>query len=361
MRFRADLKPFADAAAAAARVVAGRTTIPILSHVKLDAAGHSIRLTASDLDREIEIAFAARVETPGETTVSASALNDALRIAPKGAEVAFELGERGVTLRTGKPRYVLPVLPATDFPAMSNFGQFAAPVALDGKTFAAELAAVMHAVSTEETHYYLNGVYFHGTDDGLRLVATDGHRLMRVDLPVKAGAAAAIVPSATVKAFLKIAEGATEVTLELSDRMARLTAGSTRLVSKLIDGTFPDYGRVTPTDFTNVAIVDSQRLRDAVQRALIACAEGRGIALDFADQRLKIEGRSAEGGEASDEVEFEREACVRIGFNARYLAEAVAALGGVKARFNMGDPSGPAKITDAARNDRLIVLMPVRI
>ena len=92
----------------------------------------------------------------------------------------------------------------------------------------------------------------------------------------------------------------------------------------------------------------------------VACAEGRGVALDFADQRLKIEGRSAEGGEASDEVEFEREARVRIGFNARYLAEAVAALGGVKARFDMGDPSGPAKITDAARNDRLIVLMPVR-
>ena len=362
MRFRADTKPFADAAAAAARVAGAGRTIPILAHAKIAAKGESVRVTACDLDREIEVELPARVEESGETTVDAAALHDALRIAPKGVEAAFETGERGVILRTGKPRYGLPVLPAADFPAMSNFGEFAAPVALDGKTFAAELAAALHAVSREETRYYLNGVYFHGTDDGLRLVATDGHRLMRVDLPVKAGAASAILPTETVKAFVKIAEAASEVTLELSASTARLTCGATRLVSKLIDGTFPDYGRVTPSEFSHCAVAEAQALRDAVQRALVACGDsGKGVALDFAQGRLKVEAHNSDGFEAADEIEFEREASIRIGFNAKYLAEAVAALGGARCRFDMGDPQGPAKLSDASRNDRFVVLMPVRL
>lgn len=369
MRFRADLKPFADAAAEAARIAPSRATIPILKHVKIEAGAGEVRLTANDLDRELETRFAATVEAAGATTVDAQSLHEALRAAPKGAEAALEMGERGAILRTGRARYTLPTLPVEDFPAIRDLGEWGPAIEIDGKRLAADLTAVSHAFSKDDHRFFLQGVFLHagGGFDGLRLVATDGYRLMRVDLPVEAAATAAILPADSVKVFVKLAEGVDKVRLEVSRALARLTAGSTRLISKLIDGTFPDYQRVEPRDFQESALADADELRQALTRALIALDEqGHGVALDFTGEAVKLSAASADGCEAEDRLDISpasgnRAAEIRIGFQGRYLSEALSALGGDVVRFEMTDPGGPAKISNNARADRFVVLMPVRV
>lgn len=363
MIIRADAKTFAEAAASAARIAASRATIPILSHVKIAAADGVVTLTAGDLDREIELTFAADVEAAGETTAPAHKLADALRAAPKGVVARLEASPAALKLTAGRARYALPVLPAADFPAIGQGGEFAPAMEFPGKVLAADLGEVGHAISTEETRYYLNGVFIDAAQaDGLRFVATDGHRLMRLDTTVASKAASVILPAESVKQFARLAASAETVSLELSARMVRLTAGAQKLVSKVIDGTFPDYGRVVPTEFIHRAEFDAAALTESLARAAVACAErGQAVALDFSDGEIGVSARNADGFEAEDRLECKGGASVRIGFNAKYLGEAITALAAKRLRLEMGDPQGPAKLSDPDRGDRFVVLMPVRI
>lgn len=363
MRFACDLSPFAAATAQAARIAGRHKTIPILSHVRIAAGDGEVRVTATDLDRELEARFAARVERAGVVTAPGASLHDALRAAAKDAEVVLETDAQGLVLRTGRPRFKLPRFDPEDFPDFTVATNFQPPLDLDAKAFAADLSAVAHAISTEETRYYLNGVFFHGLGDKLAMVATDGHRLMQIRLAQPGGEAKAIVPADSVKVFADLAKTVERVKLELGDRTARLTAGATTVVTKLIDGTFPDYARVIP-DLAQVrhsAQLDAEALKAALTRATVIASErGYSVTLAFDEDELTLRSRNGEGGEAEDALPFERQAQITLAAQARYLREALDALGAARPVFEFIDPGSPIRICDPDREGRLVIVMPTR-
>ncbi len=237
------------------RVVERRNTIPILSNVLLRADGGAINLKATDLDLEIVESVPAMIELPGATTVPAHMFYDIVRKLPEGSQVVLETTSDNATLeiRAGRSKFTLQMLPETDFPDLTA-GDFSHGFALTGADIRKLIDATQFAISTEETRYYLNGIYLHTVDAGsglqFRAVATDGHRLAQAEVPAPSGSAGMpgiIVPRKTVGEIQKLLENPeANVQVELSDTKIRLTTGSVILTSKLIDGTFPDYGRVIP-------------------------------------------------------------------------------------------------------------------
>ncbi len=236
------------------RVVERRNTIPILSNVLLKAQGNALMLKATDLDIEVTETTPASVETDGSTTVPAHMLYDIIRKLPDGSEVMLSVGEgNGLSLKSGRSSFQLQMLPESDFPDLTA-AEFSHTFTMDCAAFKSLIDRTQFAISTEETRYYLNGIYLHTVDvDGgsmLRAVATDGHRLAQAQVPAPDGAAGMpgiIVPRKAVGEVQKLLEsGDDTVSVELSDTKIRFTVGPVVLTSKLIDGTFPDYNRVIP-------------------------------------------------------------------------------------------------------------------
>lgn len=341
------------------KTVENRTTYPILSNVLLIAEPGSLTVRASDLDIEITASAAASVDSAGSTTVPAKTLLDIVRKVPDGSEVrlALEPDENGDTLivKAGRSRFQLPTLAADNFPDIQT-GQFGAPFTTD---IAALFAPVAFAISDEDARYYLNGIYLHTINGRLRAVATDGHRLARAD-----GAAIAntlpgiIVPKKTVAL---VPHG--EVQVDVSDTKIRIRAGDTVLVSKLIEGTFPDYQRVTPKDNELVAEVDRAALLSAVDRVSIVATDrsGRGVKVTSAPGSLTLSVTNPEGGGASEDIAAADDTPeFVVGYNAGYLADMLRAVGGTTARFAWKDPGSPTVLT--GDNDNWLgVLMPLRV
>lgn len=363
MRFRAALKPFAEAALAAARTAATRETIPVLTHVKLAAAGDEVRLTATDLDREIELSAPATVEEAGETTVKAQKLADALRVAPKDAEVfVVDEGAGSLKLSTGRPRYVFPTLPTADFPSFAKLVDFAAPLEFAGKALAAMLTQAGHASARDATRPMLEGVYLHAAAEGLRFVGCDGFRLMVIESGVASSGPNVILPTESVKAFARAAEGVDKVLLELSPSLARLTAKTTQLVSKLIDGTYPDYPRIVPQDFVHRAEFEAEEMSAALARADVGMVGDRpSLALDFDVDAIKLDASGSDHFAVSDRVAFEGEASIKIGFRMRDLREAIGALDGERLRLEINNAQGATKLSAPLKRGRFVVLMPDRL
>lgn len=352
------------------RVAEAKSTIPILSHALLSAQAGGLVLRATDLDIESRVTVEARVETCGDLAVSAATLHDLVRKLPEKAEVSLFLEGDQLHMRSGRSRFKLSTLSAQDWPDIPDL-DYPAEFELPAKTLARLLAKTSFAISTEETRYYLNGVFFHHTtnDDGpaLRMVATDGHRLARMETAAPSGAApmpGVIVPSkacAEVERLLKSAEG--DIGVAVSRTKIRFAIGATVLSSKLIDGTFPDYARVIPANNPTRAEVDRAELAAAADRvSTISSERGRAVKLSFGDDRLALCVVNPDHGEASDEVEASYQAPpMEIGFNSRYLAEVLAALDGDRAIIRLADAGSPTIFQSATQNDLLVVLMPMRV
>src|SRR5690606_29586385 len=237
------------------RVVERRSTIPILSNVLLAADGSALSLKATDLDLEVAESIAAMVEGPGSTTVPAHLLYEIVRKLPDGGEVMLRLSDDAASMAvlSGRASFRLQCLPQSDFPQLSA-GEFSHVFRMDSQELKKLIDRTQFAISTEETRYYLNGIYFHVIEAGgrlrLRAVATDGHRLARSEMEAPAGAEGmpgVIIPRKTVAELHKLVdEPDIKVVVELSDSKIRFTIGQVVLTSKLIDGTFPDYQRVIP-------------------------------------------------------------------------------------------------------------------
>src|SRR5262245_46495786 len=280
------------------RVVERRNTIPILANVLIKAEQSKLRLKATDLDLEITEAVPAEVGPPGATTVPAHMLYEIVRKLPEGTQISIESsGERALlTIRAGRSRFTLQTLPETDFPDLA-----AGDTAQTFKLTAADLKRLIEktsfAISTEETRYYLNGIYLHPAATAnmptLRAVATDGHRLAQFELPLPAGAkgmAGVIVPRKTVGELQRLIEdNEAEITIELSQGKIRFTIGNVVLTSKLIDGTFPDYGRVIPQNNDKELIVDKKDFEAAVDRvSTISSERGRAVKLALSAGKLVL-------------------------------------------------------------------------
>jgi len=357
-------------------VVERRTTIPILSNVLLQAGSGKLAMSATDMDLEIVEQVAARIDSDGRTTAPAHTLYDIVRKLREGAQVELETpggagGDRNeMVLRSGRSTFTLSCLPPEDYPVMTG-----AELPHHFTLTAAELRTLIDrtrfAISTEETRYYLNGIYLHATKNNevpvLRSVATDGHRLARIEMVLPEGAAGmpgVIIPRKTVLELRKLVEeGDDEVQVALGDTKIRCAIGEAALTSKLIDGTFPDYDRVIPTGNDKMLEVPCKEFAEAVDRvSTISTERSRAVKLAIDRGSLTVSATSPENGTAIEELEVRYQSNpIEIGFNSRYLLDITEQIEGEAALFAMSDAASPTVVRDSADASALYVLMPMRV
>jgi DNA polymerase-3 subunit beta len=354
------------------RVVERRNTIPILSNVLIRADGAQLTLKATDLDIELVETVEAAVDQPGAITVPAHLLFDIVRKIPEGARLALDTNGDGstMTLTAGRSRFALQMLPEADYPDITA-GTFSHRFELPAADLRWLIERTQFAISTEETRYYLNGIYFHTveTDGGtkLRAVATDGHRLAQAQVAAPAGAAGMpgiIVPRKTVGELQRLMDDPeAALAVELSDTKIRVTFANVVLTSKLIDGTFPDYDRVIPKNNNKILHVDRIDFASAVDRVSTVSSErGRAVKLSLADGALTLSVINPDSGTATDElvVDFDADP-LDIGFNSKYLLDITSQLSSENATFALSDPGSPTLIHDGDATKTLYVLMPMRV
>ncbi|MBI4969729.1 MAG: DNA polymerase III subunit beta [Rhodospirillales bacterium] len=353
-------------------VVEKRNTIPILSNVKLEAGSAGLALNATDMDLDIVETVAAEVARPGATTAPAHTLYEIVRKLPEGSQVEIDQAgdETLLTLRSGRSKFSLACLPVADFPLLSG-GEMPHAFQLAAEELRALIDRTRFAISTEETRYYLNGIYLHAAkSDGipvLRAVATDGHRLARVEVPLPEGAEGmpgVIVPRKTVAEIRKLIEETDRpVSVALSDSKIRFAFEGTVLTSKLIDGTFPDYERVIPADNDKILEVDCKAFAAAVDRvSAISSEKSRAIKLAAAKGTLVLSAQSPDSGSATEELEASYSAAaIEIGFNSRYLLDILAQIEGDAVRLALADAASPTVAREVSDGSAVYVLMPMRV
>ena len=381
MQFSIQRNALVAAMATAVRVVERRNTIPILSNALLTIEAGALRIKATDLDIETTITAACEaVETEGAITVPAAMFHDIAKKLPDGATIRCNLdAEAGtLTLQSWRSRFKLQTLPASDFPDIAA-GEFSHRFALTGRDLGRLIAKSEFAISTEETRYYLNGIYLHVADvegeEMLTAVATDGHRLARIRTPSPNGASGMpgiIVPRKAVAELARLAKEADkgEMTIEVSEAKIRVTTGGTVFTSKLIDGTFPEYSRVIPAGNDKRAVLDADEFARAVDRvSAITSERGKAVKLTFDAGLLELDVNDPDSGAAHDEIEITptQDFTLQIGFNASYVATIVATLAVERIALSLGDPGAPSiweearEDGDATQPNALYVLMPMRV
>ena len=351
-------------------VVERRNTIPILSNVLIEATEDgAIRLMATDLDLQINETVAANVQQPGATTVSAHTLFDIARKLPEGSQVELNAAEGKMQVNAGRARFNLATLPRDDFPVIAE-GELPTRFELPAATLRQIIDKTRFAISTEETRYYLNGIFFHVSDEAtpvLKAAATDGHRLARVTVPRPGGAEGMpdiIIPRKCVAELRKLLDEVDgTVQLSLSESKIRFGLGSAILTSKLIDGTFPDYSRVIPTANDKLLRIDPRSFEEGVDRvATIASEKTRAVKMALDRDRITLSVTSPENGTAAEEVSGDYAAeAFEIGFNARYLLDILGQIEGDTVEVHLADAAAPTLLRENDKASALYVLMPMRV
>jgi len=353
-------------------VVERRNTIPILSNVLIEASpSGSVRLMATDLDLQVvETMSAVSVDGPGAITVSAHLLFDIARKLPDGSQVSLEAAENRMTVKAGRSRFSLPTLPRDDFPVIVE-GDLPTSFEIPARTLAELIDRTRFAISTEETRYYLNGIFLHVSDDELKAAATDGHRLARYTIARPDGAEGmpdVIVPRKCVGELRKLLEEAldTNVLVDLSASKIRFTLGGENgvvLTSKLIDGTFPDYNRVIPTGNDKLLRLDPRSFYQGVDRvATIATEKTRAVKIALESDRVTLSVTSPDNGTAAEELPADYKAGgFEIGFNANYLKDILSQIDGDNVELHLADAGAPTLIRQDDKSPALYVLMPMRV
>ena len=352
-------------------VVERRNTIPILSNVLLRADDGQLSLATTDMDLEINESVAAKVSKSGTTTAPAHTLHDIVRKLPDGADVELSLNNDGtqMTVKAGRSQFKLSCLPTSDFPEI-GIGELPAGFAIPAADLRALIDRTKFAMSTEETRYYLNGIYIHAADnDGvkvLRAVATDGHRLARFEMPLPEGAASmpgVIIPRKAIGELRKlIDEAADSIKIELSESKIRFAFDHVVMTSKLIDGTFPDYQRVIPQGNDKIVEVDPRIFTGAIDRvSTISDGKSRAVKIALNGKNMTISASSPESGSATEELEVNGDSDIEIGFNAKYLLDITSQIEGEGCRLTLADAASPTIIQDNSDPSSLYVLMPLRV
>jgi DNA polymerase-3 subunit beta len=354
------------------RVVERRNTYPILANVLLKAADGTLDLRATDLDIEVTESVPAMVSTAGTTTVPAYTLYEIVRKLADGAEVRLETeGGEQMLLSSGRSRFHLACLSPDSFPDLKS-GTFTHEFSIPALALRELIERTQFAISSEETRYYLNGIYVHTLEVAgttlLRAVATDGHRMARAEVDAPAGAVGMpgiIIPKKTVGEVQKLLDGAEgDVTVEVSDTKIRFTVAGVVLLSKLIEGTFPDYERVTPKNNDKAMMVDRGAFATAVDRVSTIASDrgGKAVKLTLNEGQLELSVTNPDHGTASEElpVEFDGEN-FEIGFNARYLLDIIGQIRTDNAVFLFNDAGSPTLVREDGEPRALYVLMPMRV
>jgi DNA polymerase-3 subunit beta len=360
------------ALAQAQSVVERRNTIPILANVLIEAEGALVSFRATDLDIEVVDRAAAMVERAGAATVSAVMLHEIVRKLPDGALVNLteDAASGRLAITAGRSSFNLATLPREDFPVMASSeysSNFSAPAAVLRRLF----DKAKFAISTEETRYYLNGVYMHtangDTGPVLRCVATDGHRLARIDAPLPEGAAGmpgVIVPRKTVNELRKLLDDdEAQIAVSVSETKVRFATPAIMLTSKVIDGTFPDYTRVIPTGNTRRLEVDATEFAKAVDRvATVSSERSRAVKLSLDEDRLVLSVNAPDSGAAEEELAVAyADERLEIGFNAKYLLEIASQVDRENAVFLFNSSGDPTLMREGNDMSAVYVVMPMRV
>lgn len=348
-----------------------RNTIPILSNVLMKADKGTLSLSTTDMDMEINEAVAATVPQKGATTAPAHTLYDIIRKLPDSSQVEVILNKDGtqMTVQAGRSDFKLSCLPVTDFPEIS-VGELPVSFSVPAAELRALIDRTRFAMSTEETRYYLNGIFVHEAESNglpvLRAVATDGHRLARFEMPLPEGAAGmpgVIIPRKTVGELRKlIDEAADMIKISLSENKIRFSFDHIVLTSKLIDGTFPDYQRVIPQGNDKVIEVDPKVFTGAIDRvSTISDGKSRAVKIALRGKQMTLSASSPESGSATEEMEVNGDTNLEIGFNAKYLLDITSQIYGDGCRMTMADSASPTIFQDNSDPSALYVLMPLRV
>ncbi|HEU0220954.1 MAG TPA: DNA polymerase III subunit beta [Paracoccaceae bacterium] len=353
-------------------VVERRTTIPILSNVLISAEGSQIFVRATDLDIEVVDHVPAMVEKPGAVTASAHTLYEIVRKIPEGAlvELQGDPASGRLDVRAGRSHFQLATLPREDFPLMAS-AEYACQFAAKAPVLRRLFDKAKFAISTEETRYYLNGVYMHVAESGgakkLRCVATDGHRLARIDADLPEGAENApgiIVPRKTVGELRKLLDD-DEATIEVSvsETKVRFATPEVTLTSKVIDGSFPDYSRVIPVGNSRRLEVDAREFAQAVDRvSTVSSEKSRAVKLSLEEDRLLLSVNAPDSGAASEELAVAYgDEPLDIGFNARYLLEIAGQVDRENAVFLFNSVNDPTLVREGDDDSAVYVVMPMRV
>lgn len=348
-----------------------RNTIPILSNVLMKAEDGVLTLSTTDMDMEINESVAAQVKEAGATTAPAGTLFDIVKKLPDDSEVEIILDASGnqMSVKAGRSNFKLSCLPVADFPEL-NQGDMPTSFSLPANDLRALIDRTKFAMSTEETRYYLNGIYIHASENQgvkvLRAVATDGHRLARFEMPLPAGAEnmpGVILPRKAVAELRKLVEEAGDVIqVGLSESKIRFNFDHIVLTSKLIDGTFPDYQRVIPQGNDKIVEVNPKAFSTAIDRvSTISDGKSRAIKITFEGKTMTLSANSPESGSATEDLEINGNDNMEIGFNARYLMDITQQIEGDGCRLTLADSASPTIIQDTSDASSLYVLMPLRV
>lgn len=348
-------------------VVERRNTIPILSNVLIEASAEgSLRLMATDLDLQIDETVPAAVDQAGATTVSAHTLFDIARKLPEGSQVELTAAEGKIKINAGRAKFELGTLPRDDFPVIAE-GELPTVFELSAEILKQIIDKTRFAISTEETRYYLNGIFLHVADDTLKAAATDGHRLARVTVARPDGAESmpdVIVPRKCVAELRKLLDEVDgSVGVSLSGSKIRFDLGAAILTSKLIDGTFPDYSRVIPTGNDKILRIDPKSFMEGVDRvSTIATEKTRAVKMALDRDRITLSVTSPDNGTAAEEVPGDYAAQpFEIGFNSRYLMDILGQVEGDLVEVHLADAAAPTLIRENDKSPALYVLMPMRV
>ncbi|RKQ69459.1 DNA polymerase III beta subunit [Litorimonas taeanensis] len=348
-------------------VVERRNTIPILSNVLLSAEGDQVNLVATDLDIEMSESTGADVGQPGQITAPAHTLYDIVRKLSDGAQVVLQINsDERLDVDSGRAHFTLPLLPSGDFPKMTAEG-FTHEFVMAASDLQRLIDKTRFAISTEETRYYLNGIYIHANAGKLRAVATDGHRLALAETDLPAGAEdlpGVIIPRKAVAEIRRLIDGADgNVAMSVSEAKIRFTTGTAVLTSKLIDGSFPDYERVIPKNNPKELVIDNKVFADAVDRvSTISAEKSRSIKMSLSEDNLELTVNNPESGNANEALAVSySEDPLEIGFNAKYLLDVTGQIEGRDATFYLDSSASPALVKDSEDPDALFVLMPLRV
>ena len=348
-------------------VVERRNTIPILSNVLLEAQEDgALRLMATDPDLQVDESVPATVEQAGAITVSAHTLFDIVRKLPEGSQVEITAAEGKMQIIAGRSRFNLSTLPRDDFPVIAE-GDLPTKFELPAATLREIIEKTRFAISSEETRYYLMGIFLHVVEEQLRAAATDGHRLARVTLAKPDGADGmpdVIVPRKAVNELYRLLEeldGTVEISL--SPTKVRFGLGSAVLTSKLIDGTFPDYNRVIPTGNDKLLKIDPKSFAAGVDRvSTIASEKTRAVKMSVDRDKVTLSVTSPENGVATEEISadygFDG---IEIGFNAKYLLDILGEIDGDVVEVHLADAAAPTLLRENDKSNALYVLMPMRV
>jgi DNA polymerase-3 subunit beta len=347
-------------------IIRGPQTIPIIGNVLIEAeAGGSVRLTSTNLDMIATRTIAAVVDEPGTTTVPAGRFTEVVNSFAQGSQCRVGIEDKGgkLAVAAGRARFTFGTLPSGDFPRLA-FGDEAVTFSMPRATLEQALSIVRHSIANEEKRYYLNGAYLHVKDKTLRFAATDGHRLARVVLPVPTGGEklpGSIMSTGTVDLIRKLAaDGDGDVKIDVAKDRFRFDFGDVVVIAKAVDGTYPDYVRPIPTDVANRALLDRDSFAEAVRRTSLASDDKvRGLRLTFTTHKLTLSvvGLIAQGAEEVP-CEYTGPDFV-VGFNGRYLMDALGALNVDTVEIGMNGPRDPTLFTSPASENLTLLVVPM--